>query len=272
MARLFSFASWNVEHFHGEPAHAARVVEVVASRDPDVFAIFEVQGKDVYAPFMARMPGHSFFLTENMPGAGIEILVGVRRTLPSFVTQRGEFQSQVPTLRPGAIATIHVAGTVFTLLFLHVKSFPDPRSWGLRDDMFHRVAGLKRTLDRVMGDDAPAKFLCLGDLNTMGLNATYNEVSDLTPAQEIRSLGRRLSAAGMRPLRKSHDETWWNGGTSLPPSALDHVYASDELSFTDLGGFEVEVVGWPQLPDDASRRRWIEEHSDHAMLYGEVAE
>ncbi len=271
MAKLFSFASWNVENFHGEPARAARVVETVAARDPDVFAIFEVRGKDVYQPFMARMPMHSFFLTENMPGGGIEILVGVRRSFPSFVTQRGEFQSQVPTLRPGAIATIHVDDAVFTLLFLHVKSFPDPRSWGLRDDMFQRVAGLKRTLDGMLGAEGPAKFLCLGDLNTMGLNATYNDVSDLTPAQEIDSLGRRLARVGMRPLKKSHDATWWNGGTSLEPAQLDHVYASRELAFTDLGGFEVEVVGWPQQPDESSRRRWIEEHSDHAMLYGEVA-
>ena len=45
MARLFSLASWNVEHFKGDPTRVRRVVDYLKGLEPDVFALLEVEGK-----------------------------------------------------------------------------------------------------------------------------------------------------------------------------------------------------------------------------------
>ena len=39
MAKVLSFASWNVEHFAGQPERVARVVGLLNEVDPDVFAL-----------------------------------------------------------------------------------------------------------------------------------------------------------------------------------------------------------------------------------------
>jgi hypothetical protein len=49
-------------------------------------------------------------------------------------------------------------------------------------------------------------------------------------------------------------------------SNLDHVVATDHLEFKAFDGQEVDVRGWPQLPEDG-QRPWIEKFSDHALLY-----
>jgi len=30
------------------------------------------------------------------------------------------------------------------------------------------------------------------------------------------------------------------------------------------------VIGWPELEDEAEQRQWIEDFSDHAMLFGQI--
>lgn len=271
MAKIYSFASWNVEHFHGEPARVQKIVDTLNPRSPDVFAIYEVQGKEVFNLLMDDMPSHAFSITENTR-SNIEIMVGVRRSIQSFVTQREEFQSKVPTLRPGALATLRKNGKDFPVLFLHVKSLTDPRAWGLRDDMFSHVARLKRALDKIANPGETAPFLALGDLNTMGLNAPFNDKSDLSGDEEIASLTKRLVRVNMRSLPRTHDLTWWNGSDNyFPGSKLDHVFADKSLNFKKFaGGAEVETIGWPEKNTNAQKRAWIDSHSDHAMLYGEV--
>ena len=71
---------------------------------------------------------HSFFITEKTDKANMEILIGFRRSLNVFVTQRDEFRSKVPTLRPGTLATVRKDQEDYGFLFLHLKSFPNPRS------------------------------------------------------------------------------------------------------------------------------------------------
>ena len=272
MAKVLSFASWNVEHFRGKPARVDRVVDLLASKNPDVFAIYEVYGTQVFDALMSKMSSHSFFLTENTKENDMEILVGFRKSLSVFVTKREEFRSKVPTLRPGALAAIRKNGDDYGFLFLHAKSFPDPRSWGLRDDMFKHAASLKRKLDKGSGAGKTAKFVCLGDLNTMGLNAAYNPLSDLTGDQEIEFLAKRMASAKMRMLEKTHPLSWWNGKEKYAPgSKLDHVFADNALTFKKFsGGAEVEVIGWPEKPTTAQQRTWIDQFSDHAMIYGEI--
>ncbi len=271
MAKLFSFASWNVEHFHGVPARVQRIVDTLNAKNPDVFGIYEVQGKTVFNALMDKMPAHAFSITENTR-SGLEILIGVKRTIQSFVTQREEFMSKVPTLRPGALVTLRIGGEDFPVLFLHVKSLTDPRAWGLRDDMFAHVAKLKRALDKLAGSGQRHPFLALGDLNTMGLNAPFNNKSDLNGDEEIESLRKRLDRVNMRPLVRSHELTWWNGSDNyFPGSKLDHVFADKGVKLKVFaGGAEVEVIGWPEKSTKTQKRAWIDKHSDHALLYGEV--
>jgi endonuclease/exonuclease/phosphatase family metal-dependent hydrolase len=268
MAKLFSFASWNVEQFHGQPERVDRVVEVLAEHDPDVFAIFEVKGRDVFSALMSRMPGHLFTITEST--SPIEILVGVRRTIQAFVTQRDELQSKVPTLRPGALATLRDGEDDYPFLFLHPKSFDHPRDWGLRDDMFAHAASLKRTLDKAVAPGRRANFIVMGDLNTMGLNAAWNPKSDLEADEEIAFLENRMRSVKMVRLTKTHEASWWNGKDKPGPSKLDHAFAAEHLRFRSFDGHPIKVIGWPTLSDADAQRQWIESFSDHAMLYGEI--
>jgi hypothetical protein len=270
MAKIFSFAWWNVRHFSGKPERVGRVVGLLREKNPDVFAIFEVQGKQVFEELMQAMPTHSFFITENTVQSDMEILVGTRNTIQSFVTQREEFRSMVPTLRPGALATLRIGGLDYALLFIHPKSFDEPRDWGLRDDMFKHVASLKRTLDRGAAAGETARFICLGDLNTMGMSAAYNEKSDLTDAEEIRFLERRMKSVTMRRLSKTHEATWWNGKETQPPGSLDQAFADASLNFGQIGGKDIQVFGWPEKPTLTEKLAWIAAFSDHALLYGEV--
>jgi endonuclease/exonuclease/phosphatase family metal-dependent hydrolase len=272
MTKILSFASWNVEHFHGNPDRVSRVVNLLKEKDPDVFAIYEVQGKHVYFDLMEKLPTHSFTITENTQQSNMEILVGVRNVIPSFVTQREEFRGKVPTLRPGALATLRINSEDYSILFLHVKSYPDPRSWGLRDDMFKHASSLKRKLDKNVGSEESANFICLGDLNTMGLNATFNDISDLSGDQEIDVLEKRMTSVKMRKLKKTHDESWWNGKDNYDPSKLDHVFAANQLNFKKFGEDEVQVVGWPEKETKEQKKEWIDKYSDHALLYAEVVE
>lgn len=127
MARILSFLSWNVEHFHNDPTRVARVVSAIAAKAPDVFAIYEVKG-----------------------------------------------------------------------------------------------------------------------------SAAVN---------------------GMRRLPKTHAETWWNGKDNWAPSSLDHVFAADHLNFRSFaGGAEIEVSGWVEETTPAAKKDWIENFSDHAMLYGKIVD
>lgn len=268
MAKLFSFASWDVEHFNGDPTRVERVVGLLVEHDPDVFAIFEVKGRDVFSGLMSRMPTHSFTITES--SSPIEILVGVRRTIPAFVTQRDELQSKVPTLRPGALATLRHDGEDYPFLFLHPKSFDEPRDWGLRDDMFAHAASLKRKLDKAVGADRRANFIVMGDLNTMGLNAPWNDKSDLDADEELRFLEKRMRSVKMARLEKTHEASWWNGKANPGPSKLDHAFAADHLGFKRFGGKPIKVIGWPELQTEAEQMQWIESFSDHAMLFGQL--
>lgn len=267
MAKVFSFASWNVEQFRGRHERVDRVVGLLAEHDPDVFAIFEVKGRDVFSALMSRMPSLGFTITEST--SPIEILVGVRRSIPSFVTQRDELQSKVPTLRPGALATLrHDSGEDY--VFLHPKSFEAPRDWGLRDDMFAHAASLKRKLDKVVGPERRANFIVMGDLNTMGLNAAWNPKSDLEADEEIAFLENRMRSVKMVRLPKTHEASWWNGKEKPGPSKLDHAFAAEHLRFKHFEGQLIKVIGWPELDDEGERRRWIEAFSDHAMLFGQI--
>ncbi len=100
MSKLFSLASWNVEHFKGQPERVGRVVEFMRSCHPDVFALLGVEGKAAFQQLVTRMPGYHFHSTEGPQTQ--EILVGVRGGLTDFFMQRLEFEHGQTFLGPGA--------------------------------------------------------------------------------------------------------------------------------------------------------------------------
>ena len=154
MPKAFSVASWNVEHFKNAPSRVGDVIALLASLDPDVFALYEVEGKDVFGELVARMPGYQFHITEGPQVQ--EILVGVRSGFTAFFTQKIEFKSGNSAMRPGALLTLTVAGQSYPILFLHLSSGPDPRGWGLRDDMLERALEFRRTLQASAAPGKPS--------------------------------------------------------------------------------------------------------------------
>jgi len=272
MAKAFSVASWNCEHWkEGDPRNAARI-EFIASQKADLVALYEVEGAEVWRDLMDGLPGYSFFITEGQNTQ--EILIGVASRATTFLTQKIEFQSRDSYMRPGAFLTVRADGEDYSLLFMHVASMTDPRGFGLRTDMVDRALEFKDYLDKIA--TGKANFLFLGDLNAMGFDYVFGKEqppgkkllrSRVSAEQEIERLAYMAGKRGMRLLSKTADNTW--GKVSGKRSNLDHVVASDQLAFKSFGGKEVEVRGWPQL-EEADQAKWIREFSDHALLYFEV--
>lgn len=275
MAKSFSVASWNVEHFGAldqktiKPIKPIKpVIDYLAKQKADVVVAYEVRSQYVFRPLVEAMPGYQFHITEGPQMQ--EILVGIRRRLSAFVTQRLEFKSGQATLRPGVLVTLMVDGQYYPLLLLHLKSMPDPKGFGLRDDMFRRAIKFRSVLDQAAGGAGRANYIFLGDLNTMGFDYPWKK-HDIPAIDELAELDRRARYRKMRRLDKSGDLTWWNGNDKYKPgSNLDHVVAADHLRFKTFAGAEVSVRGWPQEPTEAKKRAWIEKYSDHALLYFEV--
>ena len=273
MAKAFSVLSWNVEHFGAAAANMppakpiGPIIDLIAEQDADVMGIYQVESAVVFQHVTTKMPDHSFFITEGPQSQ--EILVGVRKTLSAFVTQKVEFRSGVSILRPGALLTITLDGVNYCLLFLHLKSLTDPRGFGLRDDQTERALKFRNTLNNA-SDDGQANYIFLGDLNTMGMNLTFS-VKDLSADEEITRLKARCPSRRLAVLGKSEPATFWPGSSSpLAPGDLDHVVASDHMTFRDFGGVPVSVRGWPQEPTDSDKDAWAAKFSDHAMLFFEV--
>jgi len=266
MAKLFSVASWNVEHFKDDPTRVARVVSFLKDQNPDVLALYEVEGKAVFAQLTQQMPGYQFHITEGPQTQ--EILVGVRGTLSAFFTQRLEFKAGNSLLRPGALLTVSVGGSAYPLLFLHTKSANTPLGLGIRDDMFARAVDFRATLDKA-APGGKANYIFLGDLNTMGMKYPFQK--SIEAKLELQKLDADAAKRKLRRLAKSKPATWWNGpGSSIPASDLDQVVAADHLKFKKFAAAEVDVRGWASLDTDAKKKAWIKAHSDHSLLFFQI--
>lgn len=274
MAKAFSVLSWNVEHFGAKdkkkkkPKKAVKpIVDLIAAQKADVIAIYEVVGSVVFDTITDAMPGYQFYITEGQQSQ--EILIGLKKSISGFFTQRVEFKSGHATLRPGALLTIKMDGKKYPLLFLHLKSLTVPKGFGLRDDMTERALKFRKNLDKLSAG-GQANYIFLGDLNTMGMNLTYSK-KDITAKEEIGRLVTRASKRAMTLMGKNQPNTWWPGAKSkLDPSNLDHVVAADHLQFKQFGGANVDIRGWPSLSTKAKKDAWAKKYSDHAILYFEV--
>jgi exonuclease III len=268
MAKAFSVLSWNVEHFKKDPARIHDVVKLIADTKPDVFALYEVEGSEVFGELSAKMPAYQFHITEGPQVQ--EILVGVKGGISAFFTQKLEFRAGTTSMRPGALLTLTVAGKNYPILFLHLASGPDPRGWGLRDDMLERALDFRKTLQKATPDGSPVNYLFLGDLNTMGLQYFLKKYN-IAASVELEKMDKLAKKAGMRRLTKNAPTTWSNGSkSSIPDSDLDHVVAADHLRLKLFTGADVDVRGWAKETTSATKDAWIKRFSDHCPLYFEV--
>lgn len=274
MAKAFSVASWNIEHFGAlnkktkKPEKPIQpIIDFIANQKADIVAIYEIRSEYIYRPLLDTMHNYQFHVTEGDQMQ--EILIGIKKGISAFVTQKLEFKSGQSTLRPGVLVTPLIDGQYYPILFLHLKSMTDPKGFGLRDDMLKRALKFRMTLNR-KNEDNTANYIFLGDLNTMGLDYPY-KAHDIGSEDELRELDRRAKLKKMKRLGKSSELSWWNGNEKYKPgSSLDHVIAADHLKFKPINGFEVSVRGWPEKDSDAEKRDWINAYSDHGLLYFEV--
>jgi hypothetical protein len=268
MAKAFTVASWNVEHFKKNPDRIEKVIGFLGDQNPDVFGLYEVESAEVYTALVDKMPNYHFHITEGPQTQ--EILVGVKKSLTAFFTQKVEFKSGNTYLRPGALLTVNVDGASYPILFLHTKSSTKPIGLGLRDDMFERAFKFRKTLDKASAaaNAGPANFIFLGDLNTMGMEYPFQR--EIVVDFELRKLDSGAKKAKMSRLDKNQPHTWWNGPGGLQPSNLDHVIAASHLKFKKFGGASVDVRGWPRLQTDTEKEKWIDTFSDHALLFFQV--
>lgn len=276
MKKVYSLLSWNIEHFknnHDTESNQRieRVTRTIKGEDPDVFAIYEVEGKEVFETLVQNFPGYSFHITEGPQTQ--EILVGVRGSLTAFFTQKVSFKAGIDVLRPGALLTLNIEGENYPILFLHLKSADDARSFGLRDDMLTRAIKFMKSLS-ANGD---ANYLFIGDLNTMGMNYYFDR--DISAEVELQKSDIYASRYyKLDRLPKTFPYSYNNGSaSSYPQSNLDHCYAARHMQFKlfdnkdgTSGQSPVDVRGWVDQPDVAAQDQWIHDYSDHSYLYLEV--
>jgi len=275
MAKAFSVASWNVEHFKDDKSRVGRVVEFLGQQAPDVFGLYEVEGATIFTELVTRMPGYTFQITEGAQTQ--EILIGVKKGITAFITQKTEFRAGTTHMRPGQLVTVHKNDVNYSLLFLHLSSGPDPRGMGLRDDMLLRAMEFRRDLDKAYGGPGQARYMFLGDLNTMGFDYPFGRGFDAAVELQKWDKEAARSKYAMRRLIKTHPASWSNGSkSSMKPADIDHVFASSNLSFRafkkprDGSPAEVALRGWVDAATPAGADAWIRDYSDHSLLYFEV--
>jgi len=270
----FSLLSWNVENFGGEDSDPEPVARHVHEHVPDAFALFEISQLEPIGLIESfnrlereniGFESYQFALTQGTQSD--EVLVGLRPGAfeQTIFTQKREFKVDNPYLRPGALVTLSAEGKLYNVLFLHLDSGTEKKDYKNRQVMWEKTWDLKDALDRKT-ESGEARFVAMGDMNTMGWEP------EITGEDEIRRLREEAQSHGMRLLRKENQLTF-NDGYGLT-SNLDHVLATDRVSFRKLGTsdgekYSIRVGGWNDREGE-SRNQFIQSVADHSSLYCEV--
>jgi len=136
--------------------------------------------------------------------------------------------------------------------------------------MLTRAIQFRKVLNKSETSPNGANYLFMGDLNTMGMYYPY-DASIHVDVELKRNDNLASRYYGMKRLKKSHLYTYCNGSnSSIPKSDLDHVYASKHLQFRKFAESEVQVSGWVDTSSDAELDKWIQDYSDHSLMYLEI--
>lgn len=280
----FSVMFWNIERFGGDPKrdsekHLDRVKAVAAhirKLEPDLLCLCEIDNEDedeyevLRLSLTDELSEYDFAITDSI--GNMELLIGWKRDTFEQVlfTQRYRFQVDRSYLRSGALTSVKFDNEFFSFLFLHTKAKKKASDYGYRQKMFRKIWGLKGKLDKVSGGDDRAKFVVMGDLNTMG-RRKYKSRPAISAEQELKRLIKDAKSNGMRMLPKTHEKTWrgrlWG---RMRESNLDHVLATGNVSFESFqDSKKVRVFGWNGL-EKHERNKFIEDLSDHSALFCKV--
>lgn len=269
----FSVLSWNIEHFKKDVNRTQLVADKIKEHNPDVFTILETESLDTLEMMRDHFTAYDFHITDGKQAQ--EIMVGVRRGVFSQVTftQKREFDSGNPYLRPGALLTVIKSGNMYNLLFLHNDSGPDAAAFGNRFEMIDRVQNMAKAIHKKNPD---ARVIVAGDLNTMGMAFPSQRVGDkrVTMEEEIEGVASLMAKYDFQWAGKQHDATWLSKPGSYT-SNLDHVIHSAGVQLNELGTrsdgkpYYVKVQGWVGL-SKGQQQTYLDKYSDHCLLYWEV--
>lgn len=285
----YKVLSWNVEKLSRAGTEEERVAEHIRARSPSVFGLYEVVDADIYWYMRDQFKDYTMFITGGSELQEILVAVRTKDFTHVSIEQRSEFREGNDYLRPGALVSVARDGKTDTFLFLHTDSGTNASACGNRARMLERAFRLKLALDRANknhGGTGDARFVVLGDLNTMGLEYPWagKKNARVREEEEISGIGKWAAdfakekkkdspKANMRVLTKQHDTTWTNLRTT---SNLDQVLASKTMKIGSSGGgpgaqaYEVAVEGWVDRPPGKERAEWVENVSDHCSLTFEV--
>ena len=259
---------WNIENYSGDAARTQTLVEHIQTNSPDIVGFSEIKDKAALRSVLQNsLAVYDFGITDGREG--IELLAGWKHGVftQALFTQRREFKTGNPFLRPGSLLSVKRNGAFHNILFLHTDSGRKNSDYSNRQDMFERIWSLRGKLDEIEGGSS--RLVVMGDLNTMGRMASGINPS-VSADEEISNLGSDAQQNGMRLLNKSHPNTWArvnNQGQITLQSNLDHVLVSDSVPLvTVTNGQEVLVRGWVNATTDASRRDFVEGVSDHCSI------
>lgn len=272
----FSLLCWNIEKFNdSKPERIQAVADAIRAHDPDVIGILEFLAKDAARRLVRDFfPDYDFAFTDSK--MAIEILVGWRRGRFAQVlyTQRRELQAGSENLRPGGLLCVRQKNSqqFNNMLFLHTDSGVTAKEYKTRRTMFGKIFSLNKVLQTLHEQEGKSRFIALGDLNTMG-RVKAPRVTPVTETEEIAQLVIAAGEANMQLLEKSAPKTW-SSPTGSKKGNLDHVVASKDLAFktqetVDGQPVKVLVDGWVNKTGNA-RRSFIENISDHSMLFVEI--
>ena len=263
----FRVLFWNIEDFAGGKARTESVVGHIRATDPDVVGICEVRDKtELRKVIGGHFKDFDFAITDG--DQEVELAVGWRRGLfdQTLFTQRREFKTDNPDLRPGALLSVQRNGGTYNILFLHADSGRKIKDYSNRLQVFDHVWSLKASLDRIDGGDA--KLIVMGDFNTMGHDAT-NDHGALHGNKEIRALDRAANKRGMNLLSKSDDNSFLqvHDGEIKFAADLDHALISRSVSLAKTEkGARVMVRGWVDGKTEQEQIDFVEGLSDHASI------
>lgn len=264
---------WNIENFRGDNEERTRAAaEHIRSFDPHIVGFSEIGSKRAIRNLMMEeLDDFDFGITDG--AQNIELMAGWKRGVfeQALYTQRREFKAGSDGQRPGALLSVKLNGTFTNFLFLHTDSGRGKRDYENRREMFGKISSLRRTLNEI--EDGTARFVVMGDLNTMGRDALPGE-DEISSEDEISNLSRFMRRGDMTLHDKSAPHTFLQyrpNGTVEFRTDLDHVISSDVTKLADFDdGKKVRVRGWNDLDTDDKRIIWTETLSDHASVEIEI--
>jgi len=264
---------WNIENFRGDNEERTRAAaDHIRTFDPHIVGFSEIGNKRALRNLMMEeLSDFDFGVTDGKQN--IELMAGWKRGVfeQAIYTQRREFKAERDGQRPGALLSVKADGDYINFLFLHTDSGRGNADYENRRSMFSKISKLRSTLNEI--EDGQARFIVMGDLNTMGRDAISGEDA-ISSDDEILALKRFMARGDMVLQDKSSQTTFLQyrpSGTVQYNTDLDHVISSTNTNLLELSESKlVRVRGWNELTTDTERIEWTETLSDHASIEIEI--